>query len=803
MKKIKLIKRIGNSISRTLILGVALIAGILSMSTSDVNAQSGNCVKGEFSYTVDNYTVKFHAKTSGPVLLTYWYFDNQLIGKGDNIKFTFKKAGEYKVCLVVLGYDTANQQRCKFEYCHEVEVKDTCNLEAKIYSKTDGKKVLFEGSANSRSVKYYWRFGDGDDAHGKVARHEYAKNGSYKVCLLVKDTISGCTTQVCREIKINDCDLQIAFDHESKDLNAVFEAKANSRNVVYFWNFGDGKEGKGRVVRHEYPKAGYYEVCLTAVDTVNHCKERICKKIEISKNCDLQIAFEHKSDSLKAIFEAKANSRNAVFHWNFGDGEDGNGRVIRHKYDSAGVYEVCLTVVDTVTKCRERVCRRILIGKDCDLEAKFGYKLDSNLLKLEATSNSKTTVYYWNFGDEKEGKGRLARHEYHKSGKYEVCLIAVDTANKCRVRVCRVIEVDLNDCDLRAEFGFRIDGNLVVFEGKSNSDSARYIWNFGDSTDGKGRLIRHQYKDGSYRVCLTVIDKTEKCKVTVCKKIEIKKCDIEVGFKYEKDSAKYIFKARSNKDKVRYVWSFGDGGVATGEVARHEYDKPGRYTVCVTAVDLISGCTKTKCEVIVVRPKCDLKADFVYSVYPSGKVRFISQVNDKQASIRWYFGDGKTDSGRKPAHRYKKTGRYTVCMVVESKNGCKEKICKTIFVKVPHPENNSDDHRNDDKFDHDNNGNHNSQDDVRKEKEKEHKLTVDDWQIHLAPNPVSGNAKVTIEGEVGSRVEVISMTGAVLRSVEMKGTSAELYLGDLERGYYFIKVTSENNSVKQIKFLRQ
>lgn len=789
MKKIRLNHRL---------LHIRFYLGCLTLlamffTASPFSAQATGCVKGEFDFTVDNYTVTFKARTAGPVLLTYWYADNQLIGKGDHLKYTFTAKGEYKVCLLVLGFDSLTNQRCEFRYCEVVYIKDSCDLRAKFGYTVDGNKVLFEAGSNSTSVKYYWRFSDQNTgSEGRIIRREF-KYGTYKVCLVAKDTITGCVAEYCDVITIDSCDLRIDFAYNSDSLKTIFEAKSNSNNTIYGWNFGDGTAARGRVQRHIYLKAGRYEVCLTALDTVTNCKTRICKIVEVDDGCDLEAKFGYRIDSNIIVLEAGANSRNVVYRWSLGDGHDGSGRIIKHRYAKPGKYEICLYAKDTVTNCHVKLCRTVLVDFDhCNLIADFHFRIDGNLVVFEGKANEDSVRFIWNFGDDHLGSGHLVKHLY-RNGTYKVCLTVIDSDGRCRTTVCKEIVID--HCELKGDFTIRQDNNRFVFAARSNDDHAIYLWDFGDGSIAVGNKTRHKYlKAGTYNVCLTIISRANKCRIKVCKRVDVKdRCDVEVDFHFTGTNAEFKFEAKSNK-RVVFIWSFGDGHRGKGRYVSHRFGAEGTYRVCVTAIDLKTGCRATECKLVTVKKPCELEAKFRYEISHTGEVKFLGVTNEDSVHAIWDFGDGNKARGLRTAHQYKMSGVYRVCLVVESKDGCRVKVCQEIVVKIgtrlvadpdidiPDP------------------------DDVKTEADTkvETKTRLElNWNIQLSPNPVTASAKVTVNGAAGARVEVMNMLGTIVRSETMSGSETELDLGNLQRGYYYIRVISETNDVKQIKFLKQ
>src|SRR5210317_1317829 len=104
---------------------------------------------------------------------------------------------------------------------------------------------------------------------------------------------------------------------------------------------------------------------------------------------DFKFAIDNNSKTVK--FVSKVSSDALAVKWDFGDGDYSTDRNVKHTYDSAGYYKVCLTAYgyDSInkTRCSTTVCKRFKII-DCDqLKANFSFKTDDLTAKFEAKGN--------------------------------------------------------------------------------------------------------------------------------------------------------------------------------------------------------------------------------------------------------------------------------------------------------------------------------------------------------------------------------------------------------------------------------
>jgi len=156
---------------------------------------------------------------------------------------------------------------------------------------------------------------------------------------------------------------------------------------------------------------------------------------------------------------------------------------------------------------------------------------------------------------------------------------------------------------------------------------------------------------------------------------------------------KFTFDATSsydpNKEKISFLWDFGDGTTSTDPVVTHLYEKGGEYTVRLTVKD-ISG---LECDTSVSTQK--VKVNTPPQAAFSGPdaactgniVTFdAGETTDNTADMltySWDFGDGTKGEGKTASKIYQKGGTYKVKLNVNDNAGtaCSSgEVFKTITV---------------------------------------------------------------------------------------------------------------------------
>jgi PKD repeat protein len=138
-----------------------------------------------------------------------------------------------------------------------------------------------------------------------------------------------------------------------------------------------------------------------------------------------------------------------------------------------------------------------------------------------------------------------------------------------------------------------------------------------------------------------------------------------------------------------FVWSFGDGGSATGTTVTHEYRAPGSYVVTLRATDA-RGQTASTTQSVTVAASALPTANFEFSPtepLPSQDIFFTAVSSTATPGRRlvrydWNFGSGRSGSGVTVTKRYDTAGTYVVTLTVTDDANQQHSISKPVPVGV-------------------------------------------------------------------------------------------------------------------------
>jgi gliding motility-associated-like protein len=215
-----------------------------------------------------------------------------------------------------------------------------------------------------------------------------------------------------------------------------------------------------------------------------------------------------------------------------------------------------------------------------------------------------------------------------------------------------------------------------------------FAWDFDDGTNSINPNPAHTFTaPGFYDVKLVVISPGG-CRDSMVKRISVypQTGSFTYGPLANCGAVNVRFDAVT-RGRARFRWDFGDGAssVTNDSFVVHNYSLIGRYLPKLIIEDL-TGC---------LIPLVGTDSISVEKVVPgfraipqtfcdTGTVQFIdtSSIQAAATFYKWYFGDGDSSTVSNPRHTYIAPGRYTVSLILNTSNGCRDTLTKTNVIVV-------------------------------------------------------------------------------------------------------------------------
>jgi PKD repeat protein len=211
--------------------------------------------------------------------------------------------------------------------------------------------------------------------------------------------------------------------------DASLSTDSDGRIASYAWNFGDGSQGSGVLVKHAFATAGSYTVTLTVTDDRGQSastSKSVGVSLSDNPRAEFVISPTPASVNQKVFFNA-APSTAAVgrtivrYDWDYGSGRQDSGVLVWQIYTQPGSYSVVLTVTDDVGN-KGTTTNTVTVSSG-GLAPSYTFSPTApnggdtvNFDASASTSLSPITSYAWNFGDGGTGSGVTPTHVFACTG---------------------------------------------------------------------------------------------------------------------------------------------------------------------------------------------------------------------------------------------------------------------------------------------------------------------------------------------------------------------------------------------------
>lgn len=592
--------------------------------------------------------------------------------------------------------------------------------------------ATFASYGSEQITQYNWDFGDRGTSTDPQPTHHYAAVGIFQVKLNYT-TINGCTGVVYfNNITIRykpKVDFTVSATEVCENTSVYFTATPNEPDVIYWtWYFGDGTSSyaSGSKNIHSYSDSGTYTIGLYVS---NGCDTFITKQnlIKVLPPYPKITGYSNTCEGTRGEVTVSQNSKAFTsLEWDFGDGNTlvSIADTVKHTYTKTGNYIISLTAINgqcTVHDFMPGV--RVLLKQKPVLTAdkvsvcindKLDYRVDGMDVNPAYLPYApfQYAISPWQYNDGSNFTGlAIASNNYSNNltgflqniapGKTSIRAITQSYGFGC-YDTSNYIPIQIKG----ASAGFVIVSDKLCYQSPVTLQDAStttagnpilsWLWNFGDGktqTVNQGGTISHIYTDpGTYYVSLTITDAAGCSSFTpaVGKYVTVngpKAAFSASGTNVALNTTVNFYNSTNafNSYNTIYQWDFGDGASTIGFSPAHTFDKPGTFTVKLTATDPVTQCSSTAIQVIVVRDfnsAFSVTTSFITNTSCPPVLAQFTNTSVNYSSVKWDFGDGNTaDNLNYVSHIYDNPGKYIVTLSVYGPNGLKGRYTDSIIVK--------------------------------------------------------------------------------------------------------------------------
>ena len=236
-----------------------------------------------------------------------------------------------------------------------------------------------------------------------------------------------------------------------------------------------------------------------------------------------------------------SDGRIVSYAWNFGDGSQGSGVLVKHGFSNDGSYTVTLTVTDDRGQSAS-LSKAVAVSTSANPKADFvasptapsvNQQVFFNAAASTAATGRTIVRYDWDYGSGRQDSGILVWQIYSQPGAYAVTLTVTDDAGKTGTTSKTVT---VTAAGLNASFTFSPTAptrtDTVYFNGSASTSTvgiASYAWDFGDGNTRSGVSPAYTFNcpggllDRTFVVRLTIQD-TQGATATTTNNVTVKLC---------------------------------------------------------------------------------------------------------------------------------------------------------------------------------------------------------------------------------------------------------------------------------------
>jgi gliding motility-associated-like protein len=690
-----------------------------------------------------NQEVSFKNESTQPYESLEWWVDNVNYGYNgvDNLKFTFKTAGEHTIKLVAI------YGNCPVSVTKKITVNPLPQIAGFIASLqgTCGVPVTVSlQDTSSTSTQWQWRINNANNAPfatTKTASHTFTTGSEAPIFLTVTNK-EGCNSTATKTVSYGVPKVEIVIKPKPGNINTnsacvgvSVDFGATPDNLVqdFLWNFGDGETSTEREPSHIYRTAARYTI------TLDYTTKSGC----VGKATYANVSLVDKPNfDFTAVEGTTVCGNNPVtikataapgwqFYWLFSDYRNyrAGSSTFTRQFDYDTTYTVRIIAYNG--NCRDTVTKTnyiTVLPAFPKIKEVLNTCADTRGLVTFVDSSRKAEQWHWDFGDGNNDSYTNVKetisHTYANSGAYKVTLTTTNGACSTKDSITAYVLLKQNP-QLNAD-KTEICSSDSVSVGLNGLEPNPYVYFNTDSVFSYS-IPTIQYGDFSTQP--NTIPFTPNAARTAISATMTKFISGKNGFRLITNSdyfncadttnflplrvhgpvAGFSFTLTSDCFKTpvaftdtsrqfentaitKWQWNFGDKNnlqSTTNGNASHTYINPGNFYPTLTVTDA-DGCTSTTSDsihkVTLKGPKADFSASS-FKTAPETTVDFLNTslgYDKANSQLKWLFSNGSESTLENPSFYYPSEGSFDVRLTTRNtQTNCADTIVKTIQVKKP------------------------------------------------------------------------------------------------------------------------
>jgi gliding motility-associated-like protein len=495
---------------------------------------------------------------------------------------------------------------------------------------------------------------------------------------------------------------QICFSGSSSTTNG------GSAITNYAWNFGNGVSATGVNFCYTFLAPGTYTITLVVTNASGQADAEVKTSYITIKPAPIaafNIAGVGCTVPLTLVFN---NTRSAgTCTWDFDNGSPTpyvGTNPPSQTYNSAGTYDITLTVTDPVSNCSADTTQSIVVsnyqaGITMPTVACVGQPV-TFIDNSTAGANSWT----WNFAGAGSSSNQNPSYTFNTPGTYTIQLVSQNTNSGCSGSASQTITVQPTPTPSFTANPTSNCAPATINFTNSSIGGSNYVWNFGNGSApyvGQNPPPQVYTIDSTYDVSLTMTSAAG-CVGTTTLNDYINITNVHALFQADVTGGCGPLTVHFTNNSttptptnpiVSWQWNFGNGQTYSGQNPPAQVYQVGVYDVILTVTSQ-SGCTDTDTLHDYIAVGQILSLDFTVDTlvnciktdfeFTSHVVTNPANPDPSEIDYFWDFTDG-TSTEENPHYQFTSdTGYFDVSLIVNFR-GCKDTLEIDSLIKINAP----------------------------------------------------------------------------------------------------------------------
>ncbi|HEY1039448.1 MAG TPA: PKD domain-containing protein [Bacteroidia bacterium] len=455
------------------------------------------------------------------------------------------------------------------------------------------------------------------------------------------------------------------------------------------WTFGDGGTSTVTSPSHTYTTTGTYTIQLVSTSSLG-CVDSVSQTIQLTAPPVATFATSPDSGCapLNVSFTNSSSGDFISFTWDLGNGVTVTDTTPVAQTYQQGIYDTTYYISLTVSnQCASVGYFDSVVVKPIPV-VDFGPNLSEGCSPFTPLFNNTSTgnadVYTWNFGDGTAISNLInPTHTFFTGMADTTFIIELVGVNECGSDTMRrpiLVHPNTVTAFFNSSTTSGCAPHTVNFTNFATGGTF-ITWNFGDGNTSTQTNPQHTYLTAGTYTCYQYVNNgcsydTTSVSITVHPQPTLSFIPNPSSI----CARQPITFNNTSTNAVNYDWYFGDGDSSNLVNPSHSFDTAGVYTITLIGTSTTFGCRDTITSNVTINslPIPQFVSNVLFGCMPL-PINF-SNNSTNSTFYTWDFGDGNSSTSQNPTHTYNNQGTYTITLVAENLNNCKDSVTGQVNV---------------------------------------------------------------------------------------------------------------------------